>query len=93
MKRTELAKHKGKKIDNRLAQQTTPGRFGSEAAVPDRREQRRRDQALGLVPLAAKVDSELLKQVQALAVERQTSVNEIVGELLALGLKSKKSPA
>jgi hypothetical protein len=89
MKRTELAKHKGKKVDNRLAQESTPGRFGSQSAVPDRREQRRRDQALGLVPLAVKVDGGLLKQLQELAAARGTGLNEVVGEVLTLGLKSK----
>jgi hypothetical protein len=89
MKRTELAKHKGKKVDNRLAQETTPGRFGHQSALPDRREQRRRDQALGLVPMAVKIDNGLLKQLQALAAERGASLHEVVGEVLTLGLKSK----
>ena len=90
MKRTELAKLKGKKIESRASQADTTGRFGKQsAALPDRREQRRRDQALGLVPLAAKIDGGLLMQLQALAVERGTGLNEVVGELLTLGLKSK----
>ncbi|HWA14556.1 MAG TPA: hypothetical protein VHA15_15815 [Burkholderiales bacterium] len=89
MKRTELAKYQGKKLDNRLSQESTPGRFGSQSALPDRREQRRRDQALGLVPLAVKVDGGLLKALHALAAERGASLNDVVSEILTRGLKAK----
>jgi len=90
MKRTELAKHKGKKIESRSATTDPDGRFGRQSsALPDRREQRRRDQALGLVPLAVKVDGGLLMQLQALALDRGTGLSEVVGELLTRGLNSK----
>jgi hypothetical protein len=89
MKRTELAKHKGKKVDNRMAQEATPGRFGSQVAAPDRREQRRRDQALGLVPLAVKIDGGLMKQLQARATERGASLSDVVGEILTHSLNAK----
>ncbi len=90
MKRTELAKSKGKKIDRDMSQAPTPGRFGQEAsAVLDRREQRKRDQALGLVPFAVKLDGELVKQLQALAQQRSIGMNELTAELLKKGLKAK----
>lgn len=90
MKRTDLEKHKGKKVDIRMNQASAPGRFGKTAgAVPDRREQRRRDQALGLVPFAVKLDGDLVKRLHALAQERETGLNELVGELLAKALQKK----
>ena len=87
MKRTDLAKNLFLKVNGKISQSGAPERFGSEAgAVLDRREQRKRDQALGLVPFAAKLDSELVKQLQALAQTRQMGLNEVVAELLKKGL-------
>jgi hypothetical protein len=90
LKRAELAKNKGKKIDSQLSQTRTAGRFGQgAAAVLDRREQRKRDQALGLVPFAIKLDGDLVKHLHALAQERSTGLNELTAELLKKGLKAK----
>ena len=90
MKRTDLAKLKGKKVDIRMNQADTPERFGkAAAAIPDRREQRKRDQALGLVPFAVKLDGELVKKLHTLAQQRETGLNELVGELLTKGLGKK----
>ena len=85
MKRTDLAKNAGLKIMGKIGPSTA--RFGSEAgAVPDRREQRKLDQALGLVPFAVKLNGELIKQLQDLAQSRQMGLNEVVAELLKKGL-------
>jgi len=90
MKRADLAKHEGKKIDTDMSRAVTPGRFGKEAAaVPDRREQRKRDQELGLVPFAVKLNGELVRKLHSRAQERGAGLNEVVGELLEIGLKSK----
>ena len=90
MKKVDLDKSKGKVIDRQMNQSQTPGRFGQDAAVvPDRREQRKRDQALGLIPFAIKLNSDLVKQLHALAQERQTGLNELVAELLKQGLKAR----
>lgn len=87
MKKTDLEKNKGMKIHGRMKQSGPPARFGKEsAAIPDRREQRKFDQSLGLVPFAVKLNSDLVKQLQALAQARQTGLNEIVAELLKKGL-------
>ena len=89
MKKTDLEKNKGLKIAGGINRFGTPGRFGKDANVPlDRREQRKLDQALGLVPFAVKLDGDLVKQVQALAQERKTGLNEVVAELLTKGLES-----
>lgn len=87
MKKVELEKNKGLKIMGQMKQAGIPGRYGKEAAAaPDRREQRRLDQAQGLVPFAVKLNGELAKQVRALAQERGTGINEVVAELLQKGL-------
>jgi hypothetical protein len=89
MKKTDLEKNKGLKVSSRMNQAGTPARFGKEAgAVPDRREQRKLDQAQGLVPFAVKLNADLVKQIQVLAQERQSGLNEVVAELLKKGLES-----
>jgi hypothetical protein len=89
MKKADLEKQQGAKLSGHMKQTGTPGRFGAQSAlVPDRREQRKIDQSLGLVPFAVKLNSELVKEIQALAQSRNASVNEIVAELLKKGLKS-----
>ena len=88
MKKTDLEKKKGLKIASGVNRFGTPGRFGKDANVPmDRREQRKLDQAMGLVPFAVKLNGELVQQVQALAQERKTDLNEVVAELLKKGLE------
>jgi hypothetical protein len=90
LKKADLEKSKGKKLDRQMNQPPTRGRFGQGAAVVvDRREQRKRDQALGLVPFAVKLDGDLVKQLHALAQERKTGLNELAAELLKKGLKAK----
>ena len=87
MKKTDLDKNIGLKVASRMKQAGTPLRFGKGAAeVHDRREQRKRDQALVLVPFAVKLQSELVKQIQALAQSQQLGINEVVAELLKKGL-------
>lgn len=87
MKRTDLAKSKFLKVNTKMRQASTPERFGEgAAALPDRREQRKLDQAAGLVPFAVKLNGELVKQIQTLAQTRQIGINELVAELLGKAL-------
>ncbi|MHB1246366.1 MAG: hypothetical protein ACYCZH_07980 [Sulfuriferula sp.] len=87
MKKTDLYKNQGLKINSQMKQAGIPDRFGGAAsAVPDRREQRKLDQAQGLVPFAVKLNSELVQQVQALAQTRQLGLNEMVAVLLKKSL-------
>ena len=89
MKKTDLEKNKGLKIKGGVNRFGTPGRFGKDAGVAQqRREQRRLDQSLGLVPFAVKLNGDLVKQVQTLAQTRQAGLNEVVAELLKKGLES-----
>ena len=60
MKKTDLAKADAKKLMNQMGARDS--QFGAANAVPlDRREQRERDRALGLVPFAVKLNSDLVK--------------------------------
>ena len=91
MKRTDLEKHKGLAIQDRMKRAATPDRFAQAAAGPlDRREQRKLEREQGLLPFAVKLDGDLVKQVRALAGERGVSINELVAELLRKGLSAKK---
>ena len=85
MKKTDLAKHDAKKLMNQAGPRGPS--FGSAEATPlDRREQRERDRALGLVPFAVKLNGDLVSQLQALAKERGLDMNELVAEVLQKGL-------
>lgn len=86
MKPSELQKYNALKIVNKMKKAATPDRFGGTAA-PDRREQRRLDQAAGLIPFAVKLNRDLVAQVNALAQERKAAVSDIVAELLRKGLE------
>jgi len=88
MKRTDMEKLAGRRLDNDLQQARSPARFGSGAgaAALSRREQRRQDQAKGLVPFAVKIDAALADRVRALARERGASVDETVAGLLRAAL-------
>jgi hypothetical protein len=88
MKKADLEKQKGKKIaGGGFGASDRYGRGSGE--VLDRREQRERDREAGLVPFAVKLHGDLVKQVQALAQERETSVNDVTAELIQAGLKKK----
>ena len=87
MKRADLEKLKGLNITGKMNQAATPGRFGKDALpAMNRREQRKIDQAQGLVPFAVKLNGDLVKQVQALAEERNAGLSETVAELLKKGM-------
>lgn len=88
MKKTGLAKSDAKKLMGKMAAPGVGSFGGGDAAAGaiDRREQRKRDQALGLIPFAVKLNSGLVQQLQALAVERGMELNEAVAEVLTKGL-------
>lgn len=89
MKKTGMAKSDAKKLMGKMA---APGAAGygngsnSDNVVVDRREQRERDRALGLVPFAVKLNGDLVAQLQALAKEQGADINETVAAVLAKGL-------
>jgi hypothetical protein len=85
MKRTQLEKLKAAKITSEMRRERGLTPTGAIPAV-DRREQRKQDQAAGLVPFAVKLHGDLVKRIRARAQERQVSLNEFVAELLQKGL-------
>lgn len=85
MKRTDIAKNMALKLDERMKRAGTPGRFAG-GVMPDRKEQRKLDQARGLIPFAVKLDAQLVREIRALGESRQLGVNEMVDELLRKGL-------
>lgn len=87
MKKSDLDRNEGLKITGQMKQAGTPDRFGS-AANPGvtRRDQRKLDQARGLIPFAVKLDGGLVKQIQSLAETRGEGINETVADLLTKGL-------
>lgn len=83
MKKSGLEKQKAMKLTGKMKQAGTSAAFGQDAPAPlDRRDQRKADQALGLVPFAVKLHEDLVAQLQALAQERATGMNELVAQLL-----------
>ena len=87
MKKTDLEKALAKKITGRMAGAGAPARFGAGATqLPDRREQRRRDAAAGLVPFACKLPQALAAQLAERAAAHEGGINAVVAELLAKGL-------
>ena len=88
MKKTDLAKSDAKKLMNQMGTQGAAFGTAGKTAVPDRREQRDRDRALGLVPFAVKLNGDLVQQLQTLSKERGVELNQLVAELLQKGLSA-----
>jgi predicted HicB family RNase H-like nuclease len=83
MKKTELEKRKGLKIANALRQSAQR----QDTAPADRRAQRERDRAAGLVPFAVKLPGELQQRLHDEARRTGQPLNELVEQLLRTGLK------
>jgi hypothetical protein len=88
MKKTGMAKSDAKKLMGKMAAPGATPFGGGDAVAIDRREQRKRDQALGLVPFAVKLNGDLVQQLQALAKERGVDLNEVTADVLVKGLKA-----
>ena len=91
MKRTGLEKSLGSKINSKIERNSESDPFAKDGVKPlDKREQRKLDQAQGLVPFAVKINIDLVQKIQDIAKEESKSVNEVVTELLQKGLESRK---
>ncbi|KQV61006.1 hypothetical protein ASC95_06190 [Pelomonas sp. Root1217] len=89
MKKTDLERLAGLKLDAAMRGKAAPGRFGhAAAALPDRKAQRKLDAAAGLVPFACKLPAELTEQLRDRAAGHEGGINALVAELLAKGLKA-----
>ncbi|MGN6579003.1 MAG: hypothetical protein ACTHJ1_03340 [Bordetella sp.] len=91
MKKFDLAKNKGLKLTNALKQSHSE-RFGKSTAAPDaaldRREQRKQDQAKGLVPFACKLEGTLVAALQERAASHPHGMNGLLDELLRGALQA-----
>ena len=89
MKKTDLEKNKAIKLREGVQKAPVPTRFGvASTAVPDRREQRRLDQAAGLVPFACKLKDELVQRLRALAEQEGGDLNALTERLIRAGLSA-----
>lgn len=86
MNKFDLQKNQALKLAGQLKQAGTPDRFGAAWQVPDRREQRKLDQAAGLVPFPLKLSQAQADQLRAAAAERGLSTNDIIAEALQKAL-------
>lgn len=87
MKRTDLEKNRGLKINARMGAAGFPERFAAGAgSVIDKREQRKLDQAAGLIPFACKLPAGLVKDLQARGVAHEGGINAFVAEMLTSAL-------
>lgn len=87
MKKTDLEKSKALKLRGHMQRAPVPGRFAAEsAAVPDRREQRKLDQAAGLVPFAVKLPDALVRRLRERAEADGQPLHELTARLLEAGL-------
>ena len=81
MKRGELEKRQGSKLTSQM--RADGNAYGRAAAPePDRRAQRERDRAAGLVPFAVKLPQDLVRALQDRATQQGSGLNEITAELL-----------
>ena len=88
MKRTEIEKRNGLKIANEMRRDGH--RYGAATPAAERRAQRERERAAGLVPFAIKLHGDLVRQLNARANQRQVPLNELVDQLLRSGLNTDK---
>lgn len=88
MKKTDMAKSDAKKLMSQTGAKGASFGAAAKEAVPDRREQRERERALGLVPFAVKLNGDLVQQLQKLSKERGVELNQLVAELLQKGLSA-----
>lgn len=88
MNKFQLEQTKAFKLANDLKQGGRANIGGTAAPKTDRREQRKQDQAKGLVPFACKLDEKLVRQLKERAESHEGGMTEVLAELLvAAGLQ------
>lgn len=88
MKKSDLDKNLGSKIGGKMKGAAIPARFAQEAGAPlDKREQRRRDAAAGLVAFACKLPADLVRQLHDRAASHPGGINALMVEALGKGLR------
>lgn len=93
MKRTDLEKLQGKKIEGQMRREKLPDRYGAgSGALRDRRAERRRDEAAGLVPFAVKLPAALATALHARARADGVTLDALAAALLAGALPTPSTP-
>lgn len=83
MSKFDLESNRGKKINSKMGAADIPDRFAAGAAAAiDKREQRKLDQAAGLIPFACKLPADLVKQIQSAGMADAGGINAYLAELL-----------
>jgi hypothetical protein len=88
MKKTDIEKNKALKLNNAM-KQSTADRFGKAAAADpklDRREQRKLDQAQGLVAFACKLNGELVTELKERAATHPDGMTGLLNDVIKRGL-------
>lgn len=96
MKKTDLAKNDALKLVEKMRKNGIPDRFSGAtdaSAAPARREQRKLDQAQGLVSFPVKINQDIVTQIRAMAESEGISTSEVTGRLLESALSSVKPAA
>lgn len=86
MKISDIAKGNMSKASGHMKQEARTDRFGKGSVILNRKEQRKIDQAAGLVPFACKLPVELLSELTDAAAAQKLGMNELVAALLKKGL-------
>ena len=86
MKISDIAKSNMAKTAGTMKHEARNDRLGKGGAMLNRKEQRKLDQAAGLVPFACKLPGELLSALTEATVSKKIGMNELVAELLKKGL-------
>jgi hypothetical protein len=89
MKKFDLEKNKALKLTHSMKQSSSErfGKGSAAAPVLDRREQRKLDQAQGLVPFACKLNADLVNQLKEKAADHPDGMTGLLTELIERGLK------
>ncbi|NML31979.1 hypothetical protein [Paraburkholderia antibiotica] len=88
MKKTDLEKNKALKLNNAMKQAGVPRGAKGAADEPkvDRREQRKLDQAQGLVAFACKLNGDLVNELKTRATTHPDGLNGLLDEVIRRGL-------
>lgn len=77
-------------MSGNLRQLPNSTRFGAGASTPDnKREQRRKDAAAGLLPFAVKLPADLIKTLRERALSENADLNALTATLLERALQAK----
>jgi hypothetical protein len=78
-----------KAMEKKIKGQIGPAPMRGQTAAVDKREQRKRDQDLGLIPFACKLPSSLVEQLREKSAAHDGGMNGLVAELLSQTLAKK----